>query len=121
MESGCLNTNPKGANRREQKVSHRDSAPRVAVVNEQFAKYHRSLVESCGAEPNLRTLSDVYNAMAVKKRWVKMPLPELVDRLEEKTEGRVLRVDDAIETQDDLVNSKPKGTDAADWSHLAGQ
>jgi hypothetical protein len=27
-------------------------------------------------------------------------------------------VDDAIETQDDLVNSKPKGTDASDWSHF---
>jgi hypothetical protein len=60
----------------------------------------------------------VDHAMAVKKRWGKMPLPELVDRLEEKMEGRVLRVDDAIETQDDLVNSKPKGTDSVDWARF---
>ena len=58
------------------------------------------------------------HAMAVKKRWVKMPLAELVDRLEEKTEGRVLRVDDQIETPDDLAKNKPKNVDEVEWKQF---
>jgi len=35
----------------------------------------------------------VDHAMAVKKRWGRMPFPELMDRLEEKTHGNVVRID----------------------------
>ena len=54
----------------------------------------------------------------MKKRWVKMPLAELVGRLEEKTEGRVLRVDDQIETPDDLAKNKPKNVDEVEWKQF---
>lgn len=83
---------------------------------------HNATLKAQGLElmisAGISAMIPVDHVMAVKKRWGKMPLPELVDRLEEKTEGRLLRVDDAIETQDDLVNSKPKSTDAADWSNF---
>jgi hypothetical protein len=58
----------------------------------------------------------VDHAMALKKRWGKMPLPELVERLKQKTSGRVLRVDDAIQSIEDLEAAKPDSVSAADWS-----
>ena len=38
----------------------------------------------------------VDHAMALKKRWGAMPLPELVQRLGEVTAGRVLRTDEPV-------------------------
>jgi hypothetical protein len=40
-------------------------------------------------------LIPVDHAMALKKGWGKMPLPELERALKEKTQGRLIRVDDA--------------------------
>lgn len=57
----------------------------------------------------------VDHAMAVKKRWGKMPLPELVDRLNEKTNCRVLRIDDPMWTQAHLRAARPKSVSASDW------
>ena len=37
----------------------------------------------------------VNHEMALKKRWGNMPLPDLLNRLDEMTAGRVLRIDDA--------------------------
>jgi beta-lactamase superfamily II metal-dependent hydrolase len=41
-------------------------------------------------------LIPVDHAMAIKKRWGNMPLPELVDRMKEITKGRVVRVDEPV-------------------------
>ncbi len=49
----------------------------------------------------------VDHAMAVKKRWGKMPLPGLVDALKERSKGRVVRID-----EDYAVPSGDKGTAA---------
>jgi len=44
--------------------------------------------------PNLQiAFVPVDHAMAVKKRWGKMPLPEIVSELREKTKGRVFQAD----------------------------
>jgi hypothetical protein len=60
----------------------------------------------------------VDHEMAVKKRWGMMPLPDLVDRLEKKTHGRVLRVDDKVKTPAGLATLKPADTDAATWKQF---
>ena len=57
--------------------------------------------------------------MAVKKQWSRMPLPELVDRIKEKTHGRVLKVDDKVKTAADLARLKPDGVDGALWQAFA--
>jgi hypothetical protein len=83
---------------------------------------HNATLKAQGLElmtsAGISAMIPVDHEMAVKKRWGKMPLPELVDRLTEKAEGRVLRIDDAIQTRDDLVKNKPKGTDPADWARF---
>jgi hypothetical protein len=59
--------------------------------------------------------------MAVKKRWGKMPLPELVTRLKERTAGRLLRIDDQITTNRELQNACPSGTSAQDWKDFTSR
>jgi hypothetical protein len=68
---------------------------------------------------NLVAMIPVDHAMAVKKRWGRMPLPDLVDRLKEKTHGRVLKIDDQVSNSADLDKLKPKNTDAALWKEFA--
>jgi len=63
----------------------------------------------------------VDHAMAVKKRWGKMPLPELVDRLNEKAHGRVLRIDDAATTPAQLQAARPAAITAQDWAAFTGR
>jgi hypothetical protein len=58
----------------------------------------------------------VDHAMALKKRWGKMPLPELVDRLNTKAHGRVLRIDDAATTPVELQAACPAATAPQDWA-----
>ena len=60
----------------------------------------------------------VDHEMALKKRWGRMPLPDLVDRLKAKTHGRVLKVDDAVKSPADLGTLKPDGVDAAAWKQF---
>jgi hypothetical protein len=83
---------------------------------------HNATLKAQGLEmmtsSGISAMIPVDHAMAVKKRWGKMPLPELVDRIEEKTGGRVLRVDDQIATQDDLAKKKPKDADDAGWKQF---
>ena len=80
---------------------------------------HNATLKEKGLElmtsDRLIAMIPVDHAMAVKKRWGKMPLPELVDRLNEKTNCRVLRVDDAPQTAADLVAAKPKNVAVEDW------
>jgi hypothetical protein len=47
----------------------------------------------------LTALIPVNHAMAVKKRW-NMPFPPLLQRLKEKTKGRILQVDDETRIED---------------------
>jgi hypothetical protein len=61
----------------------------------------------------------VDHAMAVKKRWGRMPLPELVDRIKEKTHGRVLKVDDDVKASADLAKLKPDNLSPGDWKQFA--
>ncbi len=59
---------------------------------------HNATLRQQGLEmmDNLRIAAiPVDHAMAVKKRWGQMPLPALVDALEKKTEGGLLRSDTA--------------------------
>jgi hypothetical protein len=50
----------------------------------------------------------VDHEMAVKKRWGKIPLTELLDRLNNVTKSRVVRIDESLPPQlKDIVNSDP--------------
>jgi hypothetical protein len=76
---------------------------------------HNATLRAGGLElmesPDLVALIPVDHAMAVKKHWNGMPFPSLLDRLHEKTRGRVLRID-----QD--VPKAPAGVSAARWKQF---
>jgi len=80
---------------------------------------HNATLKAQGLEQmvsdELVAMIPVDHAMAVKKRWGRMPLPDLVSRLQEKTHGRVLKVDDDVKAPGDLAKLKPKDASAADW------
>lgn len=60
---------------------------------------HNATLRDKGVElmSNLKlVLIPVDHQMAVKKRWGNMPLPELLSRLEEKTGGAVIRIDEDL-------------------------
>jgi hypothetical protein len=61
---------------------------------------HNATLRAKGLEmmesPDLVALIPVNHKMAVKKRWLGMPFPPLLARLEEKARGRVLRIDQGI-------------------------
>jgi hypothetical protein len=48
-----------------------------------------------------------------------MPFPALVDRIREKTHGRVLSADDDVATAADLAKLKPDNVNLADWKEFA--
>jgi hypothetical protein len=68
---------------------------------------------------SLVAMIPVDHAMALKKRWGRMPLPELVDRIKEKTHGRVLSADDDVKTPADLAKLKPDNVNLGDWKEFA--
>jgi hypothetical protein len=84
---------------------------------------HNATLKAKGLElmvsDKLIAMIPVNHAMAVKKRWGRMPLPDLVSRIKEKTHGRVLRVDDTVKTATDLKKLKPDETSSADWEAFA--
>ncbi len=86
---------------------------------------HNATLKELGLElmssSELSAMIPVDHAMAVKKRWGKMPLPDLVSRIEEKTSGRVLRIDDKVKKPADLVKLKPKNVSAADWKEFTSR
>lgn len=57
----------------------------------------------------------VDHEMALKKRWGKMPLPDLVTRLRERADGRVLRIDDTATTAEELEDARPATTSLEQW------
>ncbi len=83
---------------------------------------HNATLKAKGLELMVReslvAMIPVDHAMAVKKRWGRMPLPELVDRLKAKTNGRLLKVDDAVEASADLAKLKPGHVSPQDWKQF---
>ncbi len=86
---------------------------------------HNATLKAKGLElmtsDDLVAMIPVDHAMAVKKRWGLMPLPALVDRIKEKTHGRVLRIDDQVKSTADLDRLKPKNADAGEWKKFTGR
>ena len=74
---------------------------------------HNATLKEHGLEemtsPDLVAFIPVDHAMAVKKRWGRMPLPELVTALAERTRGRVVRIDEDAPAGLDAVTAGPPG------------
>ncbi|MFZ1426913.1 MAG: hypothetical protein WAS21_09110 [Geminicoccaceae bacterium] len=74
---------------------------------------HNATLKEHGLEamtsPDLVAFIPVDHAMAVKKRWGRMPLPELVDALNERTHGRVVRIDEDLPAGLGAVTAGPPG------------
>jgi hypothetical protein len=83
---------------------------------------HNATLKEKGLElmtnDDLMAMIPVDHGMAVKKHWNKMPLPDLVDRLKEKTRGRMLSVDDKVSKPADLAVNKPKNSTDAEWKEF---
>jgi len=83
---------------------------------------HNATLKDKGLElmtsEDLVAMIPVDHGMAVKKNWGRMPLADLVDRLNEKTQGRVLRVDDEETTLEALIARKPKEASDAEWKQF---
>jgi predicted metallo-beta-lactamase superfamily hydrolase len=69
----------------------------------------------------LMAMIPVDHDMAVKKRWERMPLPALVDRIRERAHGRVLRIDDKVKSNEDLVKLKPPKGDPEEWTEFTNR
>ena len=84
---------------------------------------HNATLQAKGLElmgnDHLVAMIPVDHAMALKKRWGRMPFPALVDRIREKTHGRVLSADDDVATAADLAKLKPDNVNLADWKEFA--
>jgi hypothetical protein len=63
----------------------------------------------------------VDHQLAVKKRWGRMPLPELMERLKQKTAGRVLRIDDQWTSDQELQNAKPDNLSSQEWKEFTNR
>jgi beta-lactamase superfamily II metal-dependent hydrolase len=80
---------------------------------------HNATLKAKGLElmvhEGLVALIPVDHDMAVKKHWDRMPLPDLVQSIKERTHGRVLQVDDKVMTEADLSTLKPDEVKSEDW------
>jgi hypothetical protein len=80
---------------------------------------HNATLKAKGLElmvdDDLVAMIPVDHDMAVKKRWDKMPLPDLVDHISERTRGRFLRIDDKAVDDAGLAEAKPDAATPADW------
>jgi hypothetical protein len=77
-----------------------------ASHNATMREHGLELMES----PDLIAMVPVHHEQAVKKKWDGMPFPILLDRLMEKTRGRVLRIDDGV------PKTAPSGTTKSLWA-----
>lgn len=86
---------------------------------------HNATLQALGLElmesDALTAMIPVDHAMAVKKRWGRMPLPGLVSRLREKTRGRLLSIDDKATDAATLLAARPDGTADTDWTAFVGR
>jgi hypothetical protein len=84
---------------------------------------HNATLKEKGLElmtnDDLIAMIPVDHDMAVKKNWGRMPLPDLVERLKEKTRGRVLSVDDKVTTAAELAGLRPKAANEAEWKQFS--
>ena len=69
----------------------------------------------------LTAMIPVNHEVAVKKRWTKMPLPDLVGRLKDKAHGRVLRADDDTAKPADLAALRPENVSPGQWKAFTGR
>jgi beta-lactamase superfamily II metal-dependent hydrolase len=80
---------------------------------------HNATLKDLGLElmtsDALTAMIPVDHAVAVKKRWTKMPLPDLVGRLKDKANGRVLRADDNTAKPADLAALRPDNVSPGQW------
>ncbi len=81
---------------------------------------HNATLKAKGLElmtsPELVAFIPVDHAMAVKKRWGQMPLPNLVQALGERCQGRVVRVDEDVPAV--LAQAVAKGPDGGPFGAL---
>ncbi|MBI4903589.1 MAG: hypothetical protein HY820_08140 [Acidobacteria bacterium] len=86
---------------------------------------HNATMKEKGLElmvhDDLVAMIPVNHEMAKKKGWGKMPLPDLVDRLEQKTHGRLLRIDDRATTREELAKLKPAIATREQWSEFTSR
>jgi hypothetical protein len=86
---------------------------------------HNATLKAKGLEllvnGDLIAMIPVDHAMAVKKHWGRMPLPDLVDRIRVKTRGRVLKIDDKVNTAKDLLTLRPPDVSAEEWTQFTNR
>ena len=83
---------------------------------------HNATLKAKGLELMVRddlvAMVPVNHAMAEKKGWGKMPLPDLMAQLRAKSRGRVLSIDDEVKANTDLAALKPADVTAEEWKQF---
>jgi hypothetical protein len=106
-----------GSTRKE--VSAEDLLRRTVLYKVGHHGSHNATLRTNGLEmmtsPELIALVPVDRKMAIQKRWVGMPFLALMNRLMEKTAGRVLRGDDELTP---AQRSAPAGTPIPIWTRF---
>jgi hypothetical protein len=106
-----------GGERKE--VSSEDLLRRTILYKVGHHGSHNATLRANGLElmtsPELIALVPVNREMAIKKRWAGMPFPSLLNRLMDKTAGRVLRIDDQLTP---AQQAAPQGTPAPVWTRF---
>jgi hypothetical protein len=112
---GALSWLLKGEGREDQTVKTADLLSRTVLYKVGHHCSHNATLREEGLErmtsDALTALIPVNHDMAVKKRW-NMPFPPLLQRLNEKTRGRMLRVDDKEKIGD---RKAPEGVSDTVW------
>ena len=95
--------------------------PAPSSLRSVITESHNATLKEKGLELmvhyDLIAMIPVDHAMAIVKRWGRTSPPDLVDRLKDKTDGRILRIDDIAETSD-LGKLKPNRVTAAEWKRF---
>jgi hypothetical protein len=106
-----------GAERKE--ITAEDLLRRTILYKVGHHGSHNATLRTNGLElmssPELIALVPVDHQMALKKRWGGMPFPALLNRLMDKTGGRVLRIDDETTPSQ---RPAPEGTPAPVWTRF---
>jgi hypothetical protein len=91
----------------EVQVTEADLMARTVLYKVGHHGSHNATLREAGLElmtgDNLAAMIPVDHTMAVKKHW-NMPFPELYERLEQKTRGRVMRIDSGLPTRQDAAS-----------------
>ena len=94
------------------KVSGPDLLARTVFYKVGHHGSHNATLRSLGLEQmtseDLVAFIPVFKEQAVKNRWMGMPFPPLIDRLKEKTGGRLLRSDENAPGKSELTSLTPK-------------